>query len=87
MLDTLFHKDDYLKEILLIDESKFKQAGIFGKEVIDTLKKEDRWIKDGVLTLHTNTVFTINSPVMKILNLQLRSMKAKNIVSIKINLD
>lgn len=87
MFTKIFNTDKESREILLLEESQFRKAGIFGDQLISLLREKDDWIKDNTLTVFTNLKIVFNDPTIIAFNLFLQNLNRNNTVSIKIKLD
>lgn len=83
----MLRKTNALKQILQIDECKFRKSGKYGDRLMSILRNRDEDIKDGVLSIRTNLIFNHQDPCIKAFNSQLRFMRRQGIVMVNVMLD
>ena len=83
----MIRRNSPIKQILLIEEEQFRNAGKYTEELMGVLRNRDDWIKDGVLSIDTSLNFTFNNRVVQAFNFQLRKLRQEGVISVKIKLD
>ena len=76
-----------MKTVIQIDEVDFRNVGKHGDILISTLRECEELIKNGIMTIRTNTKFDLHIPEILAFNRYLQIMKNRNIISIQIVLD
>ena len=76
-----------LKNILVVEEQAFREAGKYGDTLMSILRDREQDIKDNCLYIRTNLRFEHHSLEIAAFNEYLRMLRRQQVVGVQIRLD